>query len=200
MKFSGYVCCVSLPDTRGWTNRQTDTTKLVTECPCERARSWYWLYPTTAWFSHISLSFETVCPNKPSNSDGLFEINFHSFTSYNMSLFFWQHIYLRTIIFELTILKVIRESNLQQNVRIAENIFENLKQIKFSLFAWRKRIDVEELQLHSFLKSALGESEKSNSPHTRFSFDERNPPPHTFFVGGWAGPRKLIMIRLMCLN
>jgi len=36
----------------------------------------------------------------------------------------------------------------------------------------------EELQLHTFLKSALGESEKSNSRHTRFTLNERTPPLH----------------------
>ena len=85
MKFNEYLSSANRPDTHGWTNRQTDRTKIVTECPCERASSRYWVYPTTAWVPNISLSFETVCPNKSSNSDRLFEINFHSFTSYTMS-------------------------------------------------------------------------------------------------------------------
>jgi hypothetical protein len=84
MKFNEYLSSASRPDT---TKRQTETTKLVTERPYERAWIRYWLYPDTALFSHISLSFEIVCPNKSSNSDRLFEINFHSFTSSNMHFF-----------------------------------------------------------------------------------------------------------------
>jgi hypothetical protein len=78
MKFNEYLSSASRPDT---TERQTDTTMLVIERPYERAWGRYWLYPATALFSHISISFEIVCPNKSSNSDRLFEINFHSFTS-----------------------------------------------------------------------------------------------------------------------
>jgi hypothetical protein len=55
------------------------------------------------------------------------------------------------------------------------------KTVKFSLFKLRRRIEGEELQLHSFLKSAEGENEKSNSYHPSFDLNERTPPPYKNF-------------------
>jgi len=99
MKFNKYLSSASRPDTP---SRQTDTTKVVIECPCERAWNRYWLYPTTALFSRISLTFEIVCPNKSSNSDRLFEINFHSFTSSTMSFLFSDYTFITYNYFWIT--------------------------------------------------------------------------------------------------
>lgn len=81
MKFIKKSLHASSPDILGRIDRQTDTTKPGIECAFELARSGKWVYPSTAWFSQSSLSFEIVCPKLYYNSDRLFEINFHSFTS-----------------------------------------------------------------------------------------------------------------------
>jgi hypothetical protein len=96
--------------------------------------------------------------------------------------------------------KLIRGSSLHRNVRTAENIFKNLKKVRFYLFTWRRRMVGDDLQLHSFLKSGLGESKRSKNPPP--------PPHHTFFVGGLVGTRVCIdvlkktchTVNVTCIN
>jgi len=47
-----------------------------------------------------------------------------------------------------------------------------------------------EVQLHTFLTSALGEGEWSASRPDHFTFRERDPGIH--WIGGWVGLRPLL--------